>query len=295
MTLPADSHVHSEWSWDTGGPRSHAVGRMRAMCEQAARIGLGSIYFTEHLDVPDTWRAGPEDLMPHQQGFLNGAGRVDFAPFDADGYLEAVDRMRHEFPDLRIHTGVELGQPHLTGERASEIVDLGLLDRVLGSLHTLDLGDGPAEPSTLFREHDPADVMNAYLDQVLVMVAGSDVFDVFTHLDYAVRTWPVSTAGPFDPRSFEDRLRAALRSIAEGDRALEMNTRRLWSWIPEWWADAGGKAVSFGSDAHTPEAIASGFPEAVAMLEHFGFRPGSRPEDFWVRSRAVLVGSARGS
>lgn len=40
MSLPADSHVHSEWSWDTGGPRSHAAGRMRATCARAVRIGL---------------------------------------------------------------------------------------------------------------------------------------------------------------------------------------------------------------------------------------------------------------
>ncbi|WP_277213403.1 PHP domain-containing protein [Isoptericola croceus] len=287
MTMPADSHVHSEWSWDTGGPDSHAVGRMRSTCAQAVRIGLEAVYFTEHLDIPDTWRAEPEDLMPHQQGFLNSAGRVDFAPFDAAGYLGAIDRMRHEFPDLRIHTGVEFGQPHLVGRRAAEIVDLDLIDRVLGSLHTLDLGDGHAEPHTLFRDHHPAKVMDAYLEQVPVMVNGSDAFEISTHIDYAVRTWPARTAGPFDPRPFEEGFRVALRSIAEGGRALEMNTRRLWSWIPEWWADAGGKAVSFGSDAHTPDAVAANFPEATAMLEHFGFRPGSAAEELWVRSRVV--------
>ncbi|WP_425955585.1 hypothetical protein [Xylanimonas sp. McL0601] len=194
--------------------------------------------------------------------------------------------MRYEFPQLRIHTGVEFGQPHLMGGRAEAIVDLDLVDRVLGSLHTLDLGDGPAEPHTLFRKHDPAEVMRAYLEHVPAMVKGSEAFEVFTHIDYAVRLWPVATAGPFDPRAFEDGSRAAMRSIAEGGRALEMNTRRLWSWIPKWWADSGGKAVIFGSDAHTPEAIASNFPQATAMLEHFGFRPGSTPEQFWTRPRA---------
>lgn len=54
MMLPADSHVHSEWSWDTGGPRSGAAGRMRATCAQAVKIGLPAIIFTEHLDMPRT-------------------------------------------------------------------------------------------------------------------------------------------------------------------------------------------------------------------------------------------------
>lgn len=287
MTLPADSHVHSEWSWDTGGPASAAAGRMRATCAQAVRIGLEAIYFTEHLDVPGTWHAEPEDLMPHQQHLLNGAGTVDFAPFDAAGYLDAVDRVRHEFPDLRIHTGLELGQPHLVGRQAAQLVDLGLIDRVLGSLHTLDLGDGPAEPHTLYRDHAPAEVMDAYLAQIPVMVAGSEVFEVVAHIDYAVRTWPAPSAGPFDPRRFEEGFRSALRSIAQGGRALEMNTRRLWPWIPQWWADEGGAAVSFGSDAHTPDAVASHFPEATAMLEHVGFRPGRTPDELWRRAHVL--------
>ncbi|MFC8797782.1 PHP domain-containing protein [Promicromonospora sp. NPDC057138] len=285
MTLPADSHVHSEWSWDTGGPRSPAVGRMRATCAQAVRIGLPALFFTEHLDIPDTWRAEPEDLMPHQQDLVSSAGRVDFAPFDAEGYFDAIDRMRHDFPDLRIHTGVEFGQPHLFGAQAGEIVDLSLIDRVLGSLHTLDLGDGAAEPGMLFREHDPAVVMHSYLAEVPVMVQRSDAFDVFTHIDYAIRQWPTAALGPFDPRPFEEAFRAAMRSIAESGRALEMNTRRLWPWIPQWWAEEGGTTVSIGSDAHTPDAIAANFPEATAMLEHFGFGPGSVAEELWARSR----------
>jgi histidinol-phosphatase (PHP family) len=256
---------------------------MRATCLRAVNIGLPAIFFTEHLDIPNTWRAEPEDLMPHQQDFLNDASRVDFAPFDADGYFESIDRMRHEFPNLRIHTGVEFGQPHLFESQARELVDFSLIDRVLGSLHTIDLGAGRAEPSTLFREHGPDVVMNAYLEQIPVMVNGSDVFEIFAHIDYAIRLWPSDVVGPFDPKPFEEGFRNALRSIAEGGRALEMNTRRLWPWIPQWWAEEGGLTVSFGSDAHTPDAIAGHFPEAAAMLEHYGFRPGKTADTLWSR------------
>ncbi len=285
--LPADSHVHSEWSWDTGGPASDAAGTMRASCARAVAMGLPAIFFTEHLDIPDTWHAEPDDLMPNLRGFLTGAGRVDFPPFDAAGYFDAIDRMRHEFPDLRIHTGVEFGQPHLYGAQAAEILELERLDRVLGSLHTLDLGDGRAEPDTLFHEHDPAVVLRAYLDEVPAMVHGSDAFEVFTHIDYATRRWPEAIVGPFDPRSFEEEFRSAMRSIARSGRALEINTGRLSRWIPQWWAEEGGERVSIGSDAHTPDAIARNFGEAISMLEHVGFRPGNTPEDFWMRPATV--------
>jgi histidinol-phosphatase (PHP family) len=284
MTLPADAHVHSEWSWDTGGPDSDAGGRMRRTCERAVRIGLPALVLTEHLDVEDAWRvAGPDDLLPHHRRLIDDDGYVRVPPLRVDEYLEAVDRCRHAFPDLRILTGVEFGQPHLRGAAAARLLDLGALDRVNGSLHTLANGADRSEPNTLFRLWAPDRVLEAYLEEIPRMVAGSDAFAVVTHLDYAVRSWPSATAGPFDPKRFEEPFRTALRAIAASGRALELNTRRLWPWLPQWWSEEGGRAVTFGSDAHEPEELASWFPEAAAMAEHFGFRPGSRPEDFWTR------------
>jgi len=184
---------------------------------------------------------------------------------------------------LRILTGVEFGQPHLYEAQATQLRDLGVIDRVLGSLHALEVGEDRSEPNTLFRICDADEVMWAYLEEIPRMVAGSRVFEVFTHIDYAVRAWPTESAGPFDPRRFEKGFRNAMRAIANSDRTLEMNTRRLWPWIPQWWSEEGGKAVTFGSDAHVPEALAANFPEATAMLEHYGFRPGQRPEEYWTR------------
>ena len=134
---------------------------------------------------------------------------------------------------------------------------------------------------TLYRSWPPDEVIWAYLSEVPQMIAGTDTCQVFTHIDYPVRHWPTDQAGPFDPRRFEDGFRAAMRVIAASGRALEINTRRLWPWVPQWWTEEGGQAVSFGSDAHVPDMLAANFPEATLLLEHHGFHPGPRPEDFW--------------
>jgi histidinol-phosphatase (PHP family) len=281
--LTADAHVHSEWSWDAGSDPASA-GTMRRTCEQAVRIGLPALVFTEHLDFEDSWYARDGDIGEHAQKHLEPSGRVRVPPFDADGYLASIDECRHAFPELRILTGVEFGQPHLWDDRASELLSSGLIERVNGSLHTLPLADGTrTEPTTLYRDRAPADVVWAYLEEVPRMVRGSDSFAVFTHIDYAIRSWPVHEVGPFDPSAFEEGFRGAMREIAEADRALEMNTRRLWPWIPQWWAQEGGRAVTFGSDSHHPSTLASNFYEAMAMLEAVGFAPGSRPWEFWTR------------
>jgi histidinol-phosphatase (PHP family) len=257
---------------------------MVRICERAIRIGLPAVVFTEHLDYSDGWLVADGDIGIHAQKHVDATGRVNLPPFDADGYLTAIDRCRHAYPQLRILTGVEFGQPHLWDARAAALLSSGAIDRINGSLHMLPSSNGDrTEPTTLYRSRPPDEVMWAYLEEVPRMVAGSNSFAVFTHIDYAVRSWPVSDAGPFDPRAFEDGFRAAMRAIADSGRALEMNTRRLWPWIPQWWAEEGGRSVSFGSDAHGPESIAANFPEAMAMVESFGFRAGPRPEDFWIR------------
>jgi histidinol-phosphatase (PHP family) len=283
QSLAADAHVHSEWSWDAGSDPASA-GAMRRICDRATRIGLPALVFTEHLDLEDSWRIDDGDIGDGPQVYVDETGHVRLPEFDAEGYLEAIERCRRDYPELRILTGVEFGQPHLWDAAAADLLATGLIDRVNGSLHMLPFDDGDrTEPTTLYRYRPADEVMWAYLEEIPRMVAGSDSFAVFTHIDYAVRSWPAVTAGPFDPREFEEGFRAAMRAIAGSERALEMNTQRLWPWIPQWWAEEGGRAVSFGSDAHGAERVAANFPEAMARVDYFGFRPGSRPEDFWTR------------
>lgn len=282
-SLPADTHVHSEWSWDFGSDPA-SVGSMARTCERAVRNGLPAIVFTEHLDFDDAWKVDDGDMGEHAQKYVDDTGFVRLPPLDVDGYLAAIDRCRFDYPELRILTGVEFGQPHTWDAHAAALFASGAIDRINGSLHMLPHEPGTrSEPATLY-QHRPADeVMWAYLEEIPRMAAGSSSFEVFTHIDYAVRAWPTDVAGPFDPRRFEEGFRGAMRAIADSGRALEMNTRRLWSWIPQWWAEEGGRAVSFGSDSHGPDSIAANFPEAMILVESFGFRPGPRAEDFWTR------------
>jgi histidinol-phosphatase (PHP family) len=257
---------------------------MERTCARAAEIGLPTIIFTEHLELTG-WMAAPEDFLEHLRPLIDEDGLMRPPPMDVEGYFQSIARCRRLFPDLHILTGVEFGQPHIDSQAAAAVLDLSALDRVNGSLHTLPFRGHRSEPATLFRElSDPADVIWTYLAEVLRMVDGGGSFEVFTHIDYAVRCWPTQTHGPFDPRHFEDGFRQAMRAIAASGRALEMNTGRpLRPWIPRWWTDEGGCAVSFGSDDHNTSGLAANFPEAIALLEHFGFRPGRRPEDFWTR------------
>lgn len=115
------------------------------------------------------------------------------------------------------------------------------------------------------------------------MIEQYDGFGVLAHLDYPLRYWPAA-GRPFDPGAFEEEFRAVLRALARSGKALEINTKVPLSLrILRWWHAEGGQGITFASDAHEPGALGRGFPEAVAMAEACGFRPGPTPYDGWVR------------
>jgi histidinol-phosphatase (PHP family) len=281
MSLPSDSHVHSEWSWD-----ARAVGSMERSCARAVEIGLPAIAFTEHLDHT-VWRIDLEGpyAMEHLTELADPDGMLTPPAFDAAGYLEAVARCRDRFPGLRILSGLEMGEPHRHSRACASILGMGQFDRVLGSLHSLPDRDAFAEPWGIYPHRDAREVMREYLAGVVEMVSHSGIFSVVAHIDYPVRFWPVDRAGPFDPAAFEDEFRGALRATAQSGRALEINTRvPLHTTILTWWHEEGGDAVTFGSDAHMPSLVGDGFAEAARMAEAHGFRPGKNPYDLWGRS-----------
>jgi len=281
MAPLTDSHVHSEWSWDA------QQGSMERTCERAIELGLPAVAFTEHVDRT-RWTLLPGELDDPQQlePYLapDGASMTP-PPLDVDGYLASIERCRDRFPDLRILSGAELGEPHLHEPFVTKLLGAGEFDRVLGSLHCLPVGDDQyAEPPGLFRRRAAAEVVRDYLTELPRLIQGFDAFAVLAHIDYPTRYWP-TTAGPFDPAAFEEEFRHALRALADSGRALEVNTRNApYPAIVRWWRDEGGEAVTFGSDAHEPTALAQSFTEAAAMVEAIGFRPGRHPWDFWVRT-----------
>jgi histidinol-phosphatase (PHP family) len=279
VALPADGHVHSEWSYDAPG------GSMERTCARAVQLGLPAVAFTEHADYT-TWSVLDSDL----DGFDHLAalvvdGTLVPPPLDVDGYLECVERCRERFPGLRIISGVELGEPHWHSGAATRLLGDGQFDRILGSLHCLPVGDRFCETADLYKRRAAADVVREYLAEIRRLIDGFADFAVLAHIDYAIRDWPAD-AGRFDPSDFEDEFRHALRALADTGRALEVNTRGPRSpEVVRWWRDEGGEAVSFGSDAHDPIGLALLFGDAAAMVEANGYRPGRHPHDFWVRSR----------
>jgi histidinol-phosphatase (PHP family) len=272
--LPADDHVHSEFSYDTGPSAS-----MLAACERAVHEGLPSIAFTEHLEF--TTAGAGDAISPDELSPTYGSRR---SGLDVDGYLASIEACRARFPSLRVLSGVESGQPHLFGASEAGVLAGGRFDRVLGSCHAVIHAGTLVEIDALFPLMPAKDVVRRYFAEVLAVVEGSSAFQVLAHVDFVGRYFPRAD-GPYESTEYEDEYREVFAALARSGRALEVNTKSALTTVEQlrWWYEAGGGAVTFGSDAHVPWRVGADFAAAVAMAEAAGFRPGRHPGDWWRR------------
>lgn len=284
--LPTDNHVHSQFSWDTGVDAS-----MEETCRRAVQIGLPAVAFTEHVDFT-AW--GDRDQPALDDRVVDGTSaarpaeivaRERVRPVDISGYLASIEKCRDLFPEVRILSGIEAGEPHHFSGSVAAVLEEGQFDRVLGSLHSIVHDGQLVYADRLLRSLSPEVVVRAYFAELLRLVEGSDAFEVLAHCDYPRRYWPSRQAGEYREADYEEEYRTAFRALATSDRVLELNTTSplASTTLMRWWYEEGGGAVSFGSDAHVPLRVGSQFEVAVDIVEAAGFRPGRDEYDFWRR------------
>ena len=242
---------------------------MEHSCKRALELGLPAIAFTEHAE----WNK----IHPGQHS-------VDIA-----GYFDAIERCRAKFKELRILTGVELGEPHWFPRETAEVLAAGPLEQVHGSIHCIRF-DGGLLDASQFRERAGLDfpaAVREYFRETLAMLESGLPFETLAHIDYPKRYW-LDGVGPYHEKDFEPEIRAVLVAAASTGRVLEVNTTRGRILCPDitvvrWWREVGGKAVQYGSDAHDPDKIAEGFKLATQMVEAAGFKPAKDPMALWRR------------
>ncbi len=249
---------------------------MAHSCEQALALGVPAIAFTDHLDFTEWTDA---DAIASSGIDPRHYDRIHLT--DIPGYLATVEECRERFPGLRILTGAEVGEAHLFNASAGAVAASAGFDRVLGSLHVVPLNGQLTSVDDLFRLLPLDQVMPVYLAEIVRLIEGSDLFEVLAHLDFPRRMWP--TSAPYAETTYETEYRAVFDALADGGRVLEINTKSPLASVQllRWWRESGGRAVSFGSDAHQPWRVGDKFKQAVDIAEAAGFSPSRDPFDFW--------------
>ncbi|MBN1954161.1 MAG: histidinol-phosphatase HisJ family protein [Anaerolineae bacterium] len=251
MSYPADYHTHTRFSCDSDAA-------MEATCRAALQLGMREIAITDHVDFE------PLD-----------ACRGYFRP---ELYWEEIEHCREIFGQLTIRAGVECGEPHLYRAQVTPLLAAHAYDVVLGSLHWA--GSRPVFRADFFDGLTLDEGIDLYFDH-LGRLAAEGEYDVLGHADY-VRRAAARCFGlrELDLRPHEDRVRRALRTVAERGKGVEVNTsyRRKGGGEPgpsvqmlRWFREEGGEIVTIGSDSHAPGDVGADFARALAMVRAAGF------------------------
>lgn len=243
-----DYHIHSYFSAD-------CTTEMEKTIEQAIKVGLKEICFTDHIDYdyPDP--------------------SIQFE-FDLADYDQKVRGMQEIYaPAIQIKKGIEIGiQPHLL-RKYEQVLAKETFDFIICSMHTTERKD--LHSGAFFKGKSIDHAYQAYYDELLGCVRGFKNFDVLGHLDLVKRYTKEKSKG-----DFHDIIKTIFKEIIPHGKGIELNTSGfrygLESGMPsidilKLYKECGGEIITLGSDSHVETTLAYRFNEAVEMLDTAGF------------------------
>lgn len=257
MPIKADYHMHSSFSGDSETP-------MAQMAAGGIAAGLDTICITEHMDIDYPTNQG---TPPH------------FFEFDTAAYRERYAEVSRAFAGkINILWGVEMGlQNHIVDE-ISDYVNQYPFDFVIGSSH-LCHGIDIYYPEFYAGRSDEA-AYREYFESILELVELNDDFDVYGHLDYAVRYGKEQDKN-YSYDKFSDVLDAILSLLIKKGKGIEVNTKGLLVGLKSTnpsaaiitrYRELGGEIITCGSDAHDPEHVGYRFDTLSDILKDCGFK-----------------------
>ena len=249
-----DAHIHSEFSYDSKS-------KIDDICKAAVNRGLDEVAITDHYDANIiSWRLVPD--------------------FDVKGAEAAVEEAREKYPKLKISFGIELGEMCEMPDKTEKILTENNFDFVIGSIHNI-----PGNTDFYFINFAKMDsyyisrYYDLYLESLLDTVKLNKA-DSRAHIGYPIRY--IKDAGKeYDTSSNKELLSEIFRNMIKNDIALEVNTlgltRQIKSVLPKetelrMYYDMGGRLLTFGSDAHTPDRVGENIENAHKILKDIGFK-----------------------
>lgn len=251
----SDMHVHSSASCDSNAS-------IWDICETAIERGIEAVALTEHVELH------PNDLC--------------YGKFNYDAARRTFDRAKEKYEGrLTLLFGAEVTYRSEIEGLIGRFLESHRFDVVIGSLHDappINFWD-PAN-SALVRSN-PAlakGALKVYYREVKSMAA-TGLFDIVGHLGvyqrYMPNVWPDVVAD----NELSDILHEALEEVCANSR-LELNSNVMDrpGHLPsppvevlKIYREMGGKPPTFGSDAHSAEAVGKNYSSAEKVLRAAGF------------------------
>jgi histidinol-phosphatase (PHP family) len=236
-----------------------------SLCCSAINMGLKGIAITDHADI---WFYDERD-------YLKTIGKsISDAKYAKDKYKN----------DLEVFVGIELAEYLSSPEKGNLVLDLHNFDVILGSVHSIKYGDMNDSYSRINFGNDVSNAtidgfLREYFNRVYEMATKTD-FDILTHLNCPFRYINGKFGRNISIKPYENIIKEIFSVIIERNISLEVNTSGIGTALNSTMPDLetislykkmGGKLITLGSDAHTPEGVAKGFKKVIPLLNEIGF------------------------
>ena len=250
MIPKVDYHMHTPLC-------GHAVGEPDQYVEQALRVGLSEIGFSDHAP-----------LVSHEDA------RYTMKRSELPLYHQMIERVQKKYSHFTIKLGLEADYIKGFEKQTKEILDGYPYDFVIGSVHFIDKWafDDPDE-KIKWRDKDIDTVYRDYY-KLLRLSAQSKLFDIIGHADLVKK---------FGHRATADMTRE-IQETAEVFKSsgvtLEINTSGLRKPIGEIYPalsvlkiyQKAEVPITFSSDSHDPGDVGRDYDKAAAMAKEAGYK-----------------------
>ncbi len=254
-----DTHIHTCNSHDSEQTADQ-------ICQSAIEMGVSAVTLTDHIDV----FAYSEERNTNV--ICGSAKDAEYAKIKYNGRL-------------KILKGVEIGEAPYDMDTAKKICGLVDLDIILGSVHSFMIGDEKSHFSrdildTTIPMEKIEKQVDKYFDEMLLTAEIADI-DVLCHLTYPLRYINGKYNRGLTLDAYKDKITRILKTLIKRQISLEINTAKVGTDfnytaptfdIIKKYYDLGGRLITLGSDAHTPQKIANGFDIVKKELKDIGFK-----------------------
>ena len=256
--IATDMHIHSYFSSDS-------VEKPESIIKTAIAKGYPYIYFTDHHDM---------DFPVHPS-----EPSMDFQ-LDFEKYIKELSKLKEKYRgQIEIRIGIEQGICPETAPKIAALSNQYPFDFVIGSSHLSSLTNGDPYYPEYYAGKPAVNAYREYFASEAENVCLTDGFDVYGHLDYAVRYCPDS-AFVYRFEDYRDIFEVLLKRLIEKGKGIEINTSGITKiGYPhphmealKLYKELGGEIITIGSDAHTKERIGFGFETAEELLKDLGFQ-----------------------
>lgn len=242
-----DYHIHTARC-------KHASGAMEEYVQQAVKIGLNEIAFTDHIPLPNGFDTAHRML-----------------PEEMDAYLKEIEHLQETYPQIKILRGIEADFYDGFEAYLSDFLNQYKFDLIIMSVHFIkDWPEGNWAFSYSFPDKFLTEIYNDYLEALLRGIR-TGLFNIIGHLDL------VKSAGQPLLQENTALVKQILLEAKKQNMAIEINSSGLRRKIKEPYPDysflpliaESGLPVTLGSDAHEPQHVGFSFPEIEEHLSAF--------------------------